>query len=307
MSEEKIAITGGTGFIGQYLIEQYGDDIHFVVPTSKKDTSGYSKKAEYVYSDYSLESFYDVFRGCMAVIHLGGKVMNGMDYDLKTEAYSQNLSLCEKVFMACKNQRISNVVFSSSVAVYDQRNDNPVDESAFCQPNSMYGIMKIAAEKLAELFNRRYDMNIKILRIAQVLGVHDTICQNSFWDTMLVKCLKKEKITIFGEGKTGRDVIYVKDVADALVLAVRKTSFSGIVNIGSGAIASNKDIAEAFCKAFGLNNNLEFNRNASESGIRTFMNCQRAKDELGFSAKYSLEEMSKDMKVIFTKKYSDGL
>ena len=166
----KIGITGGTGFVGQKFIEMFGSKYELIVATSKESTASYCQRAVYRTVNYTVEDFKKIFAGCNAVIHLGGKVMRGMDDSMNVSDYVNNLELCENVFRACKEMNIRNVVFTSSVAVYDQQNSNPVCEGDNCQPNSMYGVMKVAAEKIAEIYNRRYGMCIKILRVSQILA-----------------------------------------------------------------------------------------------------------------------------------------
>lgn len=295
MNKKRIVVVGGTGFIGQYLIRLYGDKYSFIVPTSKMELSSLCDKAQYFYVSYEENAYYSLFSGCEGVILLGGKVMRSMDYDMSPAKYTINLEICEKVFEACRLNKISNVVFTSSVAVYDQKNDNPMNEEAYCQPNSMYGVIKIAAEKMAEIYNRRYSMKIKILRIAQVFGVHSALSDKSFWDSLLLNCVNGNKICIYGRGVTGRDIIYVKDVAEALVAAIENEEAVGIYNIGSGYIASNREIAETYCRVFGNDAGIVFDESAFETGIRTCMDCEKAFEQLGFRAKYDLELMVKDI------------
>ncbi len=292
----KIGLTGGTGFIGQYLIALYGSTYEFVVPTSKKDTKEFAKPARYVYSDYSLNDYEDAFLDCEAVIHLGGKVMKGYDDCLDVNSYGMNMDICEKVFRACKNLNIKNVVYASSVAVYDQNNKNPVSETAACQPNSMYGVMKIAAENIAEMYNRRYGMNIKILRIAQVLGLRKKLDESWFWDKLLMDCVRGNHVCLYGSGVTGRDVIYVKDVARSLICGINNYECKGVFNIGTNHICTNLEIAEAYCKAFENSKGIIFDESKQETGIRTCLDCKKAEAELGFRSQYDIYTMVCDIK-----------
>lgn len=292
----RIAITGGTGFIGQYLIERYGNEIDFIVPSSKICTNEYNVKAQYAYTDYSVISFESIFNNCDAVIHLGGNVMKGKDERLCTSDYYVNVELTEKVLCACKNLKIKNVILASSVAVYDQLAKGPSNENSRIQANSVYGIMKVASEQMAEIYNRRYNMNVKILRIGQVLGIRKNLDEKYVWDMFFLKNYRKEEVIIWGHGQTGRDIIYVKDVCDAIICAVRQSKKRGIYNIGTGAVSSNKDIIEAFAKVFDNQNNIIYDLTKQENGIRTCMDIKKAAEELGFYPLYDLNRIAKDMK-----------
>lgn len=292
----KVAVTGGTGFIGQYLIREYGDKISFVVPTRRKFYMNLNPKAKYIRVDYERESFRKIFAECDAVVHLGAKVMHGMSYDLETDLYIDNITFSNNVFEVCRELNIKNVINASSVAVYDQISEAPVKESDPCQPNSVYGIMKVTVEKLAELYNRRYGLKIKNYRFAQGIGFQASMDTKQFWTILLKNCLENRSIPIYGLGKTGRDIIYVKDMAAAIIAGLKSPMISGCFNIGTGHICSNIEIAEVFCKVFNNQKGIVFLKDEQETGIRTCMDCKKAKEELQFIPQYNVLEFVQDIK-----------
>lgn len=292
----KVAITGGTGFIGQYLIRDYGDQVDFIVPTQRRMFDRLSQKAEYIQVNYNKEGFKKAFAGCDAVVHLGGRVMHGMSYELDTDLYISNITISENVFCACKELKIENIINASSVAVYDQIDEEPMEENAPCQPNSIYGIIKIAVEKLAELYNRRYGLKIKTFRFAQGIGIQSQMDIKQFWTILLINSIEKRPIPIWGSGKTGRDIIYVKDMAAAIISGLQHPTCSGIFNIGTEYICSNKEIAEAFCNVFHNTEGIIYLKDKQETGIRTCMNCQKARDVLKFSPQFNILKLVQDIK-----------
>lgn len=294
---KRIGVTGGTGFIGQYMIKEFGSDYDFVVATSRTDYSLLAPHAHYVYCEYNSSGFQEVFKNCDAVIHLGGHVMHGMDSDVNVTPYLPNIELANDVFMACKNLGITNIVNASSVAVYEQINEIPVREDGALYPNSVYGITKIAIEKLAELYNRRYGLRIKSLRYGQGIGFSQNKKMDRFWSILLNNCIENEPIPIWGRGITGRDVIYVKDMGYAAICAINHPEKSGEFNIGTQYIATNLEIAETYCKVFDNEQGVEFVPHTKETGIRTCMDCTKARNELGFVPRYkSLQSMIEDIK-----------
>lgn len=295
----KIGLTGGTGFIGQYLINDYGKEVEFIVPTRKRIFHDLNIHATYMHIE-GTDDFYSIFSGCDAVIHLAGYVMHGLDNCLRVDDYVSNISLSERVFDTCYRLGIKNVVNASSVAVYDQIDENPITEDGKCQPNSIYGVMKIAVEKIAEIYNRRLDMNIKTLRLAQGIGVQKEMDKSSFWTMLIENAYRGTAIPVYGEGKTGRDVIYVRDMADALMCAINHPLQKGVYNIGTGRITSNIELAEAFSKGFGNGGEIKHIDNP-ETGIRTCMDISKARNELGFVPKYDLKSMVIDMKKEYEK------
>lgn len=299
----KIGITGGTGFIGQYLIREYSDRYEFIVTTRKDDVKS-SDNVRYVKTTYNIDELENIFSGCDAVVHLCGDVIHGMEYSMNVEPCLTNISLASNVFEICRKLQIKNVINASSVAVYDQIDEKPISESGYCQPNSIYGVSKVAIEKIAEIYNRRYNMKIKSLRFGQGLGISDIMYKKQFWTILLQKCIEKKPITLYGKGITGRDVIYVKDMARAIDCAIMHPEQKGVFNIGTGVISSNEDIAKAYCKAFDNDAGIEYRLDYEESGIRTCMDCYKAYKYLDFVAAYNLNETAIDICEEYKKKYS---
>ena len=67
----RIGVTGGTGFIGQYLIRDYGDKYDFIVPIRNKSRAiQEGTGAKFIESDYTVDGLKRVLEGCDAVIHL---------------------------------------------------------------------------------------------------------------------------------------------------------------------------------------------------------------------------------------------
>lgn len=296
MEKMKVGVTGGTGFIGQALIQEYAHIYDFRVVTSRADTAGLAPFAEYVRLPYDREGFKAAFQGCDAVVHLGGTVMHGLDNTVSMRPYLENISLAESVFSLCSEMSIKNVINASSVAVYDQIGETPVRESDPLQPNSAYGIAKIAVEKLAELYNRKYGMMIKSLRFGQGLGYQKHMEPGRFWTILLENSLRGEPIPVWGSGLTGRDVIYVKDMACAVHAALQCPESSGCYNIGTGHICTNLELAETYCRVFSNPGGIKFIPTERESMIRTCMDCSKADRELHFKARYGVQEMIEDLK-----------
>ena len=299
----RVGVTGGTGFIGQYLIRDYGNQIDFVVPTQRKLYDELQPKAEYIYTDYDKEGFKRVFSDCDAVVHLGGKVMHGMSYDINKDvvAYMNNIKMSDDVFCACKELNIKNIINASSVAVYDQIDEIPVKETDPCQPNSVYGIMKITVEKLAELYNRRYGLKIKSYRFAQGLGFQAKMDKTQFWTILLKNSIEGKAIPLYGLGITGRDIIYVKDMTASIITGLGYPEISGCFNIGMEHICSNKEIAEAYCRTFDNKKGIAYLTDKQETGIRTCMNCEKAREILKFTPQYDVIGLVQDIKEEYEK------
>lgn len=297
----KIAVTGGSGFIGQYLLRDYSSEHEFVVPLRKKNRTPQELHfARYIDSDYTVENLKKIFTGCDAVIHLAGKknVITQGDY-------IQNIQLGSNVFEACKELQINNIVNISSRAVFgnEQFNSaNVVDEKESPHPDNLYGLSKVCTEVLAEFYNCNYDMNIKTYRMGEVCGLDLNYgMSHIFWKKLLDLSMRGQELPLYGTGNGGRDLIYVKDVTNALIMGVKEANQSGIFNIGNGSILTNKEIAMTFCDVFGNKAGIKLYPEQNDGGTKWWLNVEKAKHIFGFETGYHIRDIVEDIKQEYIK------
>jgi len=125
------------------------------------------------------------------------------------------------------------VVCCSSGAVYGSLARVPTYEEITCDPESHYGVSKLAAEMYAKFYHEKRGVPVTMTRFSSVYGVGRPAGPiNAFVD----RALKDEPITIFGDGQTTRDYTYVNDVVEGLKLCIDGTiPYSGeVYNLASG-------------------------------------------------------------------------
>lgn len=294
----RVGVTGGTGFIGQYLLRDYGEDYDFVVPVRDKSKVIKNRtNIRLVESDYTADSLKNVLQDCDAVIHLAAKGMPKNRNPLKMEDYLPNITASVSIFEACREIGITNIISASSKAVWsEQAGSVLLDESEAPRPRDEYGVSKLCSEVFAEFYSDRYGMKIKNYRMGEVCGLDlSRGMLNPFWSVLLNESLKGKPIPIYGQGIGGRDLIYVKDVTRALIAGLNK-DVKGIYNIGSGRINKNMEIAEAFCKVFKNESGIKLYPEREEWGTTKCLNVEKAKRELGFEASYDLLRIVEDIK-----------
>lgn len=297
----KVGVTGGTGFIGQYLLKEYADEVSFVVITARTSMDGLYVHPQVTYKTetYDQEGFERAFEGCDAVVHLGAK-RSSKDAEKNILNYTDNLQVSEDLFLACKNLGIKNVVNISSTAVYDMTLETPFEEALAPAPLSRYGAVKLAIEGIAHLYNRNFGMQIKSLRLAQVLGVGERA--GYMLSIFQQRCLEQQRLDVYGKGDAGREYVYVKDVAYGIMCALKADTKKSVFNIGSGVFTSNRALAAAFCEAFENPAGYQCLVDKPESSEHYLMNNDLAEQELGYKAKYDLKQALVDMRNILTNK-----
>lgn len=236
----KIAVTGGMGFVGSWFLRLLPTDIEAIVltrSTDKKFFNANGRSFEVFSTDYSSRDLTRFLTNCDAVLHLAASRIAHAG----SEVFISNILLDKKIFKFCSNSGIKNVVFCSTRGVYGANPNTPWKESMKPTPNTAYSIAKCQSEIEAENFNFTSGMSIKILRIAQVFGLGEY--KSTMITTFLNRAYHKKPIEIFVSGKCLREYIYVKDLAQAILVALQESKKKGIYNLGSSEIQSIQKIA----------------------------------------------------------------
>lgn len=295
----KIALTGGTGFFGKWIIDMYGDKYDFLLIGRNKDINEFvykHKKYKYVATDFSKNDLIEMLKGVDAVIHLAAQ-RPGVDYANEGfDATMKNIEMSINIFEACRTNNIKNVVFASSISNYSEKNELPWKEDMNVQPLGFYGIGKVAVENIANYYNEKKGMFIKCLRVARVVGVGER--EGFMLMNFINQAYRKETLNLFGKGVGRREYIYVKDVADAFIKAINCPDKKGIFNIGTNKNTSHKELAEIINKVFDNEGNLKLLSDKPEDTTNFLMDCSKATNELGWKYKWELEDALYDMKKI---------
>ena len=204
-----IAFTGSTGLVGQYtLLELLAHtDCEFICASRHNDFHGlvWDPRVHYVHSDYSYASLSKIFRGAEAIVHLGAAIPESSQADSAFEGEClKGILLAKTIFDICREFHISNIVFSSSMAVYGDKllNDGILfNEEMPLNPMSIYGAEKASIEHIASYYNLHHGMKIKCLRLGQIYGAISNV-KNKFLKACTENCLEKKPIKVFGTGMT---------------------------------------------------------------------------------------------------------
>lgn len=322
----KILVTGGTGYIGSHtcveLLQKGYEVVVFdnlynskidVVDKIEKITG---KKITFYKADMlDKESMRPVFAEHKfdAVIHFAGLKAVGESVEKPLLYYKNNIAgtinLCEMMNeYGCKK-----IIFSSSATVYGSPETVPITEDFPLSTTNPYGSTKLMLEGiLSDLCVPDKEWSVVLLRYFNPIGAHESgllgespngIPNNLMPYIMQVAVGKLPELGVFGndydtpDGTGVRDYIHVVDLAKGHVNAVEKaTSANGvnIYNLGTGNGYSVLDIVKAFEAANGVTIPYSIKpRRAGDIAI-CYANPQKAKDELGWEAKYDLQRMCED-------------
>jgi UDP-glucose 4-epimerase len=236
----KILITGGAGFIGSHIADRYIALGHEVVVLDnlctgfRENVPQSAKLYAYAIDDPRVEDVFreekpDVVSHHAAQIDVRKSVANpAMDAETNIIGSLKLLELCRKY-------AVKKVIFASTGgAIYGEQESFPADETHRTQPESPYGIAKLAIEKYLYFYAQTHALPYVALRYSNVYGPR----QNALGEAGVVaivtgKVLCGERPTIYGDGTQTRDYIFVDNVVDCNVKGLDE-DVHGIFNVGTG-------------------------------------------------------------------------
>jgi UDP-glucose 4-epimerase len=311
---EKIIITGGTGFIGRYLIKKLSNKRQFSVAliANTPNTSGMESSENGLLRFHAedirdREAILKIFREERAdvCIHLAARISVADSIKNPQETMDINVRGTINVLDACHRSGINNFVFASSAAVYGDVDFLPISENQPLRPLSPYGKSKMLAEQYVMSYKQSKKIKNTIsLRIFNVFGHGQTIESDVI--TRFTKRLSKRQPPIInGEGAQTRDFISVEDVVNAFISAmtvmerdeIKLTKVPPVFNIGTGNPTSIKDLALKMIEIFGLDLQPIYKETKEDdSEIKfSYADITRAKRHLGFVTKKGLEVGLREM------------
>lgn len=311
-----ILITGGLGVIGSWVTRQLSDQGEKVITYSRHlDTtlvSDIADRIEMIRGDVlDLPTLirtikdYKIRRICHLAALLSEATQANPWFGFQVDAVG-TLNVLE----AARIMEVERVVFTSSMAVfapgtgeYGHPTYKPVDEDYPKYPdskrNGVYGTAKLASEFLCLHYYQDYGLDYVILRFSPLYGIgrlarHGRI---AIYNKMIENAMLGQPTIIPRGGEQKTDLVYTKDAARGVVLACFvQNPKHRIFHIASGKAHKLEDMVNAVRKiypdaVFEIGPGLDH----LGSGNRYYvLDISRARDELGYSPKYSLEEGVRD-------------
>ena len=320
-----ILVTGGAGYIGSHTcveLVEAGYDIVVADNLSNSCEEAVHRvehivgrsipfvKAELTHAD-EVEELFERFGDIDAVIHFAGLKAVGESVAKPLEYYYNNLTCTLEVLKAMRRHNVKNFVFSSSATVYGDPERVPISEDfPTGGTTNPYGTTKLFQERiLMDYCAADPTMNVALLRYFNPIGAHESgligedprgIPNNLVPYIAQVAVGKLEKLHVYGDdypthdGTGVRDYIHVVDLARGHVAALKKLAQNcGLFtcNLGTGKGYSVLDVLHAYEKACGKTLPYVIDPRRPGDIAECYADPAKARDELGWEAKYGIEEM----------------
>ncbi len=322
-----ILLTGGAGFIGSHTIIELMKAGHSVVVVdnfANSNPEALKRVGELVNSEIKYyvadildkEALNKVFdeNKFDAVIHFAGLKAVGESVAKPLEYYHNNMTGTFTLMDVMRNHGCKNIIFSSSATVYGDPAIVPITEDCpkgHC--TNPYGQTKSMLEQvMMDVQKADPEWNVVLLRYFNPIGAHPSgrigenpngIPNNLMPYITQVAVGKRKELGVFGndyptpDGTGVRDYIHVVDLASghvAALQAIERKCGLAIYNLGTGHGYSVLDVVKAFIKVNGVDVPYVIKPRRAGDIATCYCNPAKAKAELGWEAKYGIEDMCRD-------------
>ncbi|ELZ07882.1 NAD-dependent epimerase/dehydratase family protein [Natrialba aegyptia] len=227
-------------------------------------------------------------RGVDLIFHQAALVSVSRSVDAPRRSNETNLDASLLVLEQAR-QEDARVVVASSAAVYGHPDELPISETASTDPNSPYGIQKLALDQYTRRYAELYDLPTVALRYFNAYGPRQQGPYSGVISTFLDQARADDPITIDGDGEQTRDFVHVSDIVRANLQAATTDAVGTAYNIGTGERTSIRELAELVRDAVGSTAPI-VHREPRPGDIRhSGADITKARRELEFEAQVGLE------------------
>jgi len=302
MQGRKVAVTGAAGFIGSHLTEQLlaaGAQVRAMIRYNSRSDAGWLKDSQQhpdlqiisgdIRDPFQVRSFLE---GIDTVFHLAALIAIPFSYQAPQSYVETNITGTLNLLEAAKAHKLRRVVLTSTSEVYGTALRVPIDEEHPLQPQSPYSASKIAADMMSRAYSSSFELPVVIIRPFNTYGPRQSM--RAVIPTIIAQALDGNQLRL-GDLRPVRDFNYVADTAAGFIAAASSDCSRGeTFNLATGKGVSIGETVAIIGKLLGKNLEIieEENRLRPPDSevMRLIGNADRAHQQLGWQAQYSLEE-----------------
>ena len=304
-----IIIIGASGFIGMYLVDELLKNKFKVLATGRNDAGrDYYKTIGTEYSHLDISNANDFKKlpkkGIKAVVLLAALLpANVKGFNDPYKYIDVNVKGTLNVLEYCRKNNIKKIISTTSYADVQNlwKKDYKIKENdsrnyKIDGDHASYVISKNAATDFILHYNEEYDMTGSIFRLPPVYGYgpHSEIYVDgkyykSGFQVFLEKAINGDDIEIYGDKNVSRDVVYVRDVVNAFILAIKSNKARGVYNIASGKSLTLESQVEKIIKVFSSKNNkskIIYSSKKENNSTSYAFDISKAKKDFDYSPHY---------------------
>ena len=307
--DKNVFVTGGTGFIGTWLVKELVDkeaNVSVLVKELPKKGNfqklNLEQKTNMIFGDVldlgSIKLFLDKY-GIDTVFHLAAQPLVQLAYKNPKETLKTNIDGTINILEASRlNEKIKRIVVASSDKAYGSSDSLPYDESFPLKGAYPYDVSKSCTDLIAQSYGKTYGLPIAITRLSNVYGGGDLNFDRIVPETIM-HILNNEEILIRSNGDFKREFFYVKDAAHAYVVLAEKIQELGLkgeaFNFGMDRPTGIIGLVEKIIEVSGKPESRFKILDIVKAEIKDqYLSSKKAREILGWAPHYNLEDGLKE-------------
>lgn len=245
LKDSTVMVTGGCGFIGSHLVRRLielgagkvvvVDSLRYGNRENLAETSAAVDVVPLTLGRDSPSLLAEKMRGVRFLFHLAAEKHN-QSKDAPTDVFRSNIEGTYTLFDTATRAGVEKIVFTSSLYAYGRLTGAPFVEDEVPQPQTVYGISKLAGEHLLRHFQVQRGTRYNVLRYLFVYGPRQFAGMG--YKSVIVKTferlLRDEAPIVYGDGAQTLDYVFVDDAVDATIAAMEASVEGEVFNVGSG-------------------------------------------------------------------------
>ena len=299
MTNERVVVTGGAGFVGSNIVRQLLERGASVVVLDDFSTGNMvnlptaTERLEVVRGSVAdFELLRDVVKGAGLVIHAAARNIIASTRNPRDD-FETNIGGTLNVLMAVQGSGVRRVVYSSSASVYGNPRYLPINEDDGIDTLTPYAVSKLAGENYCRAFYESQGISTAVVRYSNVYGPAQRP-DNPYCGVIakfFESARKGESLRIHGDGDQTRDFTYVGDAVNATLLAATSQKADGqIYNVATGRETTINQLAHAVMKVAGVEGEIEYvDRRDIDNIRRRVLNIEKIRRELRWVPGTTLE------------------
>ena len=259
---KKIVITGGAGFIGSHIVDEFTEkypSAHITV----LDKMTYAAHIQNIIHHITKKNFtlavgdvkdMDLCMRCVEnadlVIHAAAESHVDNSFGNSIEFSRTNVEGTHCLMEACKRAKVPKIIHVSTDEVYGEVLEGSAKEEDVLLPTNPYSASKAAAEMIINSYKKSFNLPVIIVRANNIFGIRQY--PEKIIPKFILLLAMNKKLTLHGSGRNRRHFLAARDLTKALALLADKGEIGNCYNIGTEQEFENIEVAKMICEVFNV-------------------------------------------------------